>query len=242
VQTGANLGFAGGNNVGLRMALADKSCEFAWLLNNDTVVESDTLRYLVQRMRERPDAGICGSTLVYYHDVNTIQAQGGSTYNLWLARIGHIGAGLRAGQRLREDDVESRLRYVMGASMMIRRQVLERIGLLDERYFLYFEEVDLCTRARKSYKLAYAAQSVVYHKEGASIGSSTVKGKRQSAKAQLYASRNRILFTRAHFPPGLLTVVPSVLVSTLARLFTGRFDEFVHSLMGMKAGLFRKSH
>jgi len=236
VETGANLGFAGGNNVGLRLALADKSCEFTWLLNNDTVVEPQALSHLVQRMQDRPDAGICGSTLIYYHDANTIQALGGSIYNPWLARIGHIGGGLNVSRNPGIPKVESLMKYVMGASMMIRREVLECVGLLEERYFLYFEEIDLCTRARKAYSLAYAEQSIVYHKEGSSIGSSTIKRKQQSAKAQLYASRNRILFTRTHFPFALVTVIFSVMASTMARLLAGRYDEWWHSVRGIGLG------
>ncbi|MBV8675002.1 MAG: glycosyltransferase family 2 protein [Acidobacteriaceae bacterium] len=238
VQTGANLGFAGGNNVGLRLALSDATCRFVWLLNNDTVVAPDALGQLIARMQERPEAGICGSKLVYYRDVHKVQVLGGSIYKRWVARIGHIGAGLDATQPIEPGTVESRMQYVVGASMMIRRELLERIGLLDERYFLYFEELDLCTRARKAYGLTYAHESIVYHKEGASIGTSTVKDRTQSAMAQQYASRNRILFTRIHFPFALGTVLISVLSTTLARLLAGRYGEFVQSLKGMLAGLF----
>lgn len=238
VQTGTNRGFAGGSNVGIRVAIAAADAEFVWLLNNDTVVDPGALSHLVRRMKEKPGAGICGSTILYYYRPQVVQALGGSTYSRWFARIGHIGSGLSAGQLPDTRYVESRLRYVMGASMMVRTELFNRIGLLDERYFLYFEELDLATRAKGSYELAYSRESVVYHKEGASIGTSTLKGKRPSALAQQYASRNRILFTRTHFPPAIVPVVMATFASALARLSGGRFEEFKYSLRGIASGLF----
>src|SRR6185437_8412905 len=135
VQTGTNRGFAGGSNIGIRMALAASDAEFLWLLNNDTIVDPNALTNLVRRMRERPDAGICGSTLLYYHRPQFVQALGGSTYNRWLARIGHIGSGLNTRHLPRAEEIESHMEYVIGASMLIKTELLQRVGLLDERYF-----------------------------------------------------------------------------------------------------------
>jgi GT2 family glycosyltransferase len=240
VQTGANRGFAGGSNVGIRLAIAAADAEFVWLLNNDTVVDPEALSHLVRRMKERPDAGICGSTILYYYRPRVVQALGGSTYNRWFARIGHIGCSLNAGELPDTKQVESLMRYVVGASMMVRTELFEKIGFLDERYFLYFEELDLATRAKGAYELAYSRESVVYHKEGASIGTSTLRDKRSSALAQQYASRNRILFTRTHFRRAIVTVVMATFASALVRLLGGRFEEFKYSLRGMGSGLLER--
>lgn len=237
LQTGANLGFAGGNNAGLRLAMTDAEMEFAWLLNNDTVVEADALAHLVRRMEDKPEAGICGSTLLYYDAPDTVQVLGGSTYNRWLARIGLTGRGINAKDLPPAGDVESRIRYVSGASMLLRRKMLENVGLLDEQYFLYFEEIDLATRARAKYTLAYARESRVYHKEGAAIGTSTLRGRRPSALAQRYSSRNRIVFTRTYYPASLGLVLLSTLVSAFARLLEGHVEEFRESLRGVMSGL-----
>jgi GT2 family glycosyltransferase len=238
LQTGANLGFAGGNNVGLRLALGAGDLDYAWLLNNDTVVEPGALSSLVAAMQTRPDVGLCGSTLLYYHSPRTVQALGGSIYNRWTARGGHIGLGLDVDDIPPHRAVEFRMKYVVGASMFVRNSFLEQIGLLDERYFLYFEEIDWAKRAKGLFGLAYCPGSIVYHKEGASIGTSDVKGKRRSELSDRFASRNRVLFTRIHHPAALATVIFAMLLSLLHRLLTGQIRSFTAIVKGISAGLF----
>jgi hypothetical protein len=237
VQTGANLGFAGGNNVGLRLALAVGDLEYAWLLNNDTVVRPDALTSLIKRMHERPDAGICGSTLLYYDDPSRVQALGGSVYNRWLARGGHIGTLGDSDNLPLPEKVEAKMKYVVGASLLVSKEFLETIGLMNEEYFLYFEEIDWATRARGRFGLAYCPESVLYHKEGASIGTAGGKVKRRSELSEWFASRNRILFTRTHYPAALVTVLLAMLMSALHRLVTGQIRNFAMLLRGMSFGL-----
>jgi GT2 family glycosyltransferase len=236
IQTGANLGFAGGNNVGLRYALGQGDCDFAWLLNNDTIVRPDALWPLVKRMQERPDAGICGSTLLYYHDSSKVQAWGGSIYNKWVARGGHIGKLADAAQMPEPQDIEPQMAYVIGASMLVRRSFLEQVGLMDEEYFLYFEELDWAARAKGHFRLAYCPSSIVYHKEGRSIGSHRVTAQ-QSVLAEFYATRNRILFTRKYYPFALLTVLASVAASAIHRLFSRRWGNFLAVVRGALQGV-----
>lgn len=236
IQNGANLGFAGGNNVGLRYALSQGDCDFAWLLNNDTIVRPDALSPLVKRMHERPDAGICGSTLLYYHDPSKVQAWGGSIYNRWVARVGHIGKLADAAKVPEPQDIESQMAYVIGASMLVRKSFLEQIGLMDEGYFLYFEELDWAARAKGHFRLAYCPSSIVYHKEGRSIGSHRVTAQ-QSVLAEFYATRNRILFTRKYYPLALFTVLVAVAASAIHRLFSRRWGNFAAVLRGTLQGV-----
>lgn len=236
IQTGANLGFAGGNNVGLRYALAQGDCDFAWILNNDTVVRPDALSQLVQRMQERPDTGICGSTLLYYHDPSRVQAWGGSVYNKWFARVGHIGKLTSATQLPEAQDVEREMAYVVGASMLVRRSFLEQIGLMDEQYFLYFEDLDWATKGQGFFPLGYCPRSIVYHKEGTSIGSYRVTA-HQSVLAEFYATRNRILFTRKRYPAAVLSVLGAVATSAVHRLLNRRWGNFAALLRGTIQGL-----
>jgi GT2 family glycosyltransferase len=236
IQTGANLGFAGGNNVGLRHALNNSDCAFAWLLNNDTVVRPDALSQLVSRMKDRPDAGICGSTLFYYDDPGRVQAFGGSIYNKWLARVGHIGGLASATQLARADEVEPKLAYIVGASMLVRRSFLQQVGLMDKQYFLTFEEIDWATRAKGQFALAYAPQSMVYHKEGSSLGSHRVASFR-SAVSEFYAIRNRILFTRKHYPFALPSVLCAIGISAVHRVVHGRWRNFIALSRGVLQGL-----
>lgn len=223
IDIGENLGFAGGNNVGIRHALA-RGAAYCWLLNNDTVVEPDALSQLVARMRQDASVGICGSTLRLYHDRDRIQALGGGFYYRWLGVPWHYGRCTRwnrsAGLQLR---AEARMNYVEGASMLVSRDFLERVGLLNEEYFLYFEEADWALRGRGRFALGYAAGSVVYHKVGGSIGTSS-NPSRKSYVCDFYNVRNRILFARRHHPFTLPTVYLVLMVEVLLRVLCGRWD------------------
>ncbi len=216
IQSGANLGFAGGTNVGLRYALG-YGADYAWLLNNDTLVEPDALTQLVARMQEKPDAGLCGSTLVYHHDRSKIQAYGGATYNKWLSTSHHIGQDAPSARGVDAEEVEEQLDYLVGASCLASRELLEEVGLLSEDYFLYYEELDWATRAKGRYTLAFAPLSVVYHKEGGSIGSSS-EGAKKSRLADYYGVRNRLLYTRKHAPEALPSVYLGLLITIVNRV------------------------
>jgi len=224
IQTGANLGFAGGNNVALRYVLARNDHDYVWLLNNDTVVKADALTQLVSHMRERPRAGICGSTLVYYGAPDKIQALGGARYNAWIAKSSHIGAFQSPETPVDERAVERNMDYVVGASMLVSRAFLRDIGLMSEDYFLYCEEMDWALRGRGKYTLAFASSSIVYHKEGAVIGGSYLRPQEKSATSEYYAVRSKILLARKFFPLRL----PFVYVSVMGRML-------MHALRGNRS-------
>jgi GT2 family glycosyltransferase len=223
LQTGENLGFAGGINAGLRLALAAGGFDFVWILNNDTIIDPGALSAMVGRMTEKSDAGICGSTLLYYHEPRTIQALGGSAYNRWTARGGHLWAGVDSNRIPVPALVEQKMQYVTGASMLVRRQFVEDVGLMSEEYFLYFEEIDWATRAKGKYGLAYAPRSVVYHKEGATIGTAR-RAALNPVITDYYATRNRLLFTSRFYPAALPTVIASICLSFFHRIALGRFQ------------------
>ena len=193
IQTGDNLGFAGGNNVGIRYALAKDDFEYTWLLNNDTVIEKDSLSSLVSYAAKN-DLGISGSVLMYYHDPNKVQAYGGTT-NKFLGIVKHIK---------NINDIEKKLDHIVGASFLINKKVIKKIGLLPEEYFLYLEETDYCFNARNyGFKLGIAIDSNVYHKEGASIGSSSKDNNNKSEFADLLFIKNRIKFHKKYLGGGL---------------------------------------
>lgn len=221
VRVGENLGFAGGNNVGLRFALSRGDFSFVWLLNNDTVVTPDTLGALVRRMRQSPGAGICGSKLLYYRDPGVIQGLGGARYNRWLGTNRHLGY-LEPDQGSRSRDVAAGLDYVIGASMLVTRSFLEQIGLMSEEYFLYFEELDWAYRARGRFGLAYAADSVVYHKEGGSAGTGAPETK--GRKVDYFVVRSRLLFTWKFVPWALPTIYLGLVCILVNRMRRGQWD------------------
>jgi len=192
-----NAGFAAGCNIGVRRALADPECGFIWLLNNDTVVTPGALRALRTVMDQEPDVAVCGSTLLYYDSPDTVQGLGGQFF-MDKARGVHIGNRQRLADLPSRAEIEKQLSYVIGASMFVRRSLFERTGGLSEDYFLYFEEIDLATRLLHNERNAWAPESVVFHKEGRSIGSNWAL--RPSDTAIYYISVNTLRFYRKfHF-------------------------------------------
>lgn len=176
IKNNHNGGYAAGNNVGIQLALRDPKCDYIWLLNNDTIVDSMALDSLYAKCSKRNELGVCGSRLVYYHHPKFIQGLGG-TINRWIATTKHLCAYADANGLFDDDSVESKIDYVIGASMFIKAELVKKIGFLCEDYFLYFEEIDYCLRARKAgFILGVCTNSIVFHKEGASINGSVSNG------------------------------------------------------------------
>jgi GT2 family glycosyltransferase len=235
IRTGENLGFAGGNNVGLRYVLARDDFDYVWLLNNDTVLEPEALKAMLNRMDADSSIGICGSTLLRYDSPDRIQARGGAYYCKWIGLPWHIGQ-LECGEdEVNEEHVERWMNYVIGASMLVSRHFLEDVGLMGEEYFLFFEETDWMRRAKGRYRLAYAKNSRVFHKVGRSIGTSS-DPRKKSFCCDYYNVRNRIKFTRNVYPIALVTVYFTLFLSSLLRLFCGQWHRGIMILRLMLSG------
>jgi GT2 family glycosyltransferase len=194
IQTGANLGFAGANNVGIRWIQGRGDAAYVWLLNNDTVVDREALTALVEEAEREADAGMIGSLLLEYDEPERIQAVGGGHLIRWQGFTHHVGEGRRADE-VWEGSLEPD--YVTGASMLVRRAVLDQTGGLDTRYFLYSEEVDWCLRARElGWRMRAALASRVWHKGGKSV-------RHGSPLHDYHAVRGMLLLVR-RFHPRLL--------------------------------------
>jgi GT2 family glycosyltransferase len=158
LQSPANHGFAAGCNLGTRLAL-ERSAAFVWLLNNDTVVPPDTLTKLIAAASDS-QTGMVGTVLRYAHNPAKVQAWGGGSIvrSMGFARHFYAPAALDSNS------------YLTFASVLLRRELLQGVGLLDEGYFMYFEDADLSFRARAAgWRLAVAADTAVLHKEGGSV-------------------------------------------------------------------------
>lgn len=216
IKNGTNMGFAAGNNVGIQFALARNDFSYVWVLNNDTVIATDSLTKLLEKSESCRNPGICGSTLVYYRNTNIVQALGGAFYNKWLAVPKHIGEGLLCEDvntvNIQDEDID----FIVGASMLVSKQFLIDVGLMSEDYFLYYEEVDWAMR-KKGYALAYSPKSIVYHKDGSSIGTN-IDPNKKSCTADYFAIKNRIVFTRKFFPLLLPVVYLGVVLSLCLRI------------------------
>jgi GT2 family glycosyltransferase len=218
IRNGDNLGFGAGCNVGLRFILGCADFDYVWLLNNDTVVDSNALVALINEARRVPDAGMIGSTLRYYDRPNIVQALGGGTFSLKTCSTHHVGEGLEWSSPEKALEISKRFvfAYIVGASILLSKDLLLSIGILHERYFLYFEEIDLATRALRRpspFQLSYAPDSIVFHKEGASTGTN-----RGSISSLRWLQRSRIMFVSSFYPSHSLFVRLLVLVDA-CRLF-----------------------
>lgn len=198
-----NLGFAAGNNTGLRYALAQQDMSHVWLLNNDTEVAPECLSAMLTRLENFSKPAICGSRIMFHEDIAIVQALGGNTFNKY---TGIAGQSLgRFGQENSPRDtkkIEGTIDYLSGCSILLPRSFLETIGLMDEQYFLYYEEIDWAVRANKQFANIYADDAVVYHKEGASIGSASLTTA-PSLLSEFYCNKSKLLFMKKHYPLNL---------------------------------------
>lgn len=184
LQTGANLGYAGGNNVGIRRAL-ERRVDFIFLLNNDTTVAPDFLTKLTQAAAEYPNGGML-SPIIYFQDTPTRIWYAGAK---WLGtRFEHLAHGefYEANEGALTPFLTD---YASGCAMLVRREVIEQIGLMEPKFFLYFEESDWAYRARKAGFFSYVVPtSKIWHKVSASVDKS---GKPLQA---YFMTRNRLLW------------------------------------------------
>jgi GT2 family glycosyltransferase len=234
-----NWGFAGGNNVAIRLALQDPAVTHVWLLNNDTEVRPDTIERLCDAVAARPEVDLWGTTVVYHSHPDKIQALGGGALRSRSGQTWHVGAfepfdGTVSAVRARA--AESQLDYVLGASMLASRRFIETVGLLEERYFLYYEELDWATRGRRAgFRLGYAPDAVVFHKEGASIGTDPSGGTPLSV---LHLSRSRVIYSRLHLGAvRRATVLLSCLWQTTKLVLKRRWPQARAALRGTWQGM-----
>lgn len=191
IQNGANRGFAVGNNIGLRYMLASGGTSFVWLLNNDTVVAPDSLRHMVDLGRDDPTIGAIGATMLEYRRPEVIQFAGGQFMSRWTGMAPPLAADTprSAARQLRP-----KLNFICGGCLLVPVSVLERVGLLDERFFVYAEDADFCFRvAAAGYAIAYAPAAEIWHKGGAT----TVP---QSPFNDFHNVRSALLLARKYRP------------------------------------------
>lgn len=187
IQSGENGGFAAGNNIGIKYALKKDDFEYIWLLNNDTVIEKDTLSKFVKSFEERKQKeklGILGSIQYYYHKQDQIQAAAGG-FNKWKGAFWNY-------QTL--DFTQKDIAYIYGAAMFINKEVFKYIGLLNETYFMYYEEIDMAERLKiMKYTQDVDKNIKVYHKHG---GTTTMQ---DSDFRTYYLLKNKIKFYKLYF-------------------------------------------
>jgi GT2 family glycosyltransferase len=190
IENQSNDGF-GANNLGIREALS-RGAEYVMLLNNDTWVEPDCLRKLIDAAQENPMAGVLGPRICYYHEPRRIWYDGGKLET----RDGIvIPLHIHGEESIDALPLDSReVDYVCGCAMLIRRKIIERIGGLDPTFFAYWEDTDFSLRARRSgYRLLHIPSALVLHKVSRSSGGN------ESENVCYYMWRNQYLLSRRQY-------------------------------------------
>lgn len=196
LQTGANLGFAGGMNAGLCHARAMATYRYAWLLNNDIVVTPDALNSLYECAERQPQVGLFGSTVADARRPDRVQCAGGCRYFPLLTLFRNVLAG-QAVSDVMQHDGQVRLDYVYGAAMFLRMEAVDAVGFLNEEYFLFYEELDYTQRLRRAgYELAWCPFSLVYHLGSASIQRLDTEQRRRSSVANYYENLSTLKYSK----------------------------------------------
>jgi GT2 family glycosyltransferase len=178
-----NLGFTGGNNWGIRQAKGD----YIFIVNNDTEVTPDLLDVLIEPFYNDPSIGVTCPKIRFFHHPDTIQYAGFNPINVYTGRTTSVGnKEVDKGQY----DVSGYTYGAHGCAMMVKREVIEKVGMFPEKFFIYYEEWDWSSRILKAgYTIYYQAKGLIFHKESITMG-------KQSAIKVYYHTRNRILYMR----------------------------------------------
>ncbi|QAA32020.1 glycosyltransferase family 2 protein [Clostridium manihotivorum] len=180
-----NLGYANGNNVGIKYAL-ENNADYVCILNNDVEVEKNFLSELINYMNVNENVGIAGPCICDFQERDNVQSMG-ANINLFTGLAQAKGKNT-SYTSIKEDSLS--VDYLGGACFVARKEVFKKIGLIPEMYFLFFEETEFCLKAKKAgYKLICLNSSRVYHKQSATI--SKYKG-----LSYFFLNRNRIVFMR----------------------------------------------
>ena len=226
IRSDRNLGFAGGNNLGIQAARG----KYLFLINNDTIFKEFNIHALIDRMESSPAIGIVCPKIRFAWDNNPIQFAGYSRLSKVSVRNHAIGFNEEDhGQYETPDPTQ----YAHGAAMMIRREAINKVGLMPECYFLYYEELDWSMMfARAGYQIWYEPQCTIYHKESQSTG-------QNSPLRTYYLTRNRLLLVRRNPQEFNQTLAYLYLIGIVALrdilkyTFMGRCDLLKATLRGL---------
>ncbi|MFH1551503.1 MAG: glycosyltransferase family 2 protein [bacterium] len=198
IYNNKNLGFSGGNNVGIKYAL-ENGADYILLLNNDTIVSKNFLSEMIEVGESNKKFGLIGSKIYFYSDTKKIWFAGGQVhlinnkkhwlYNRGVMRgCGEIDKGQYDEPKIQETE------YITGCCLLIKKEVIKKIGLIPEEYFVYYEDTDWSFKARKAgYKCIFAPTAKIWHK-----GSRTTI--EYSSSYIYYHIRNGLIFANKYAP------------------------------------------
>lgn len=236
IRSQKNLGFAGGNNLGIQHATGD----YLLFLNNDTEITAGFIETLRDELDLHPEIGLLSPLILYHEDKSKIQYAGYTPMNYLTGR--NNGVGSMDNDTGQYDKITTETGYCHGAAMICRRNDLERVGFMPEHFFLYYEELDWCEQFKRAgLKIGFTGKAKIYHKESMSVG-------KESPLKTYFMVRNRWLFIRrnAKWPASLvfgcyyMTIAMPVLL--LKYLVSGKLDLIAAALRGIWWNLNHSKH
>ena len=225
IRSQKNLGFAGGNNLGIKQATGD----YILMLNNDTIVPPSFLEPMLETFAKNKNVGIVSPKIIFYYSDGLVQYAGTGKISTLTCR-GKTNGSMQKDNGQFNYEAATELSH--GACMMISREAINRVGLLDETYFMFYEEYDYCERIKKAgFDIFYNGKSYILHKQSMAIG-------KNSALKSYYMFRNRIYFSRKNFTgiSKLLSVLYTFTVALpknfISELVKGRSENSAAILRG----------
>jgi GT2 family glycosyltransferase len=235
IQNTQNLGFAGGNNSGIRYAM-DQGFSHVLLLNNDTQVASDFLGEMMLKLYRNPQLGIVQPLIVFLHDPKIIWSAGGKLVH-WLGRAITLGDhDALADYRVTKKELD----WATGCCLLVTREAIVKSGILNESFFTYFEDVEWSLRIKSAgFGIGLAEKALVYHEAGASSKKKHEEGT-LSPRVFYYHVRNQFFLLRQmQIPFGFPYHISRFLIWTGYFLVRGRFKKLKAVLKGIRDGLFQ---
>ena len=229
-----NLGFSGGNNIGIEYAM-NHEADYVMLLNNDTLVEPDFLNKMIETAEVYKDSGIVGCKMMYYPKKDIIWYGGG--YIDWRK---YSGVHENQGEIDALKDKVREVNFLTGCCMLIKRGTIEKAGYLSEEYFMYLEDLDYCARVlENNLKIIYNPEAKIYHKVSASTGGE------ESSFAIKWGTRNRFLFFKKFSKnrslldkfKGIVFLIFSRIIKLFILLFKRKFEESRNLIIGLNEGM-----
>jgi len=208
IKNKKNEGFCRGNNVGAKLALRENP-DYLLFINNDTIVKPDFLEKLIEFCENNPKVGIAGPLILNYFEKDKVCSCGG--------KINRFSLNCKEFKFIPKKPIKD-LNFISGCAFLVKRKVIEKIGLWDEDFFVYWEDSDFCLRAIKaSFKIACVLDSVIYHKVTRTV-------KYLSKRYVYLMTRNNLLFAKKH---ASFLNWPFVLLSFFARRWFGYFLKLI---------------
>lgn len=239
IENGANLGFAAGNNVGIRYAINNINTDYIFLLNNDTECDPNMLMYLVRTAESSSQIGIVSPKIYYFDNPNKIWSVGGD--NIFKTVL--FGDPRKGQEDVRNFLHDREVDYVWSCAMLIKWKVISQIGLLDEDYFVSMEDIDYCKRARDAgFRIWVSSRANLWHKVASSTG-----GGSYNPIIRYYYGKGLVLFMKKHallkewmffFP----IVFMSLLWAAPREFYRNNYKAVFEKIRGIKDGFITAPH